>query len=161
MEVFMNRDDLIISKTNLKGNVTYGNKYFINISGYTEQELLNSPHNILRHEDMPRVVFKLLWDRIQNKKSINAYVKNKTKDGNYYWVYANVTASLDDSNNLIGYYSVRRKPSQSGVRAISQLYTELLASESRGGVTSSLKLLEEKLHYAGVGYDEFINALQK
>ncbi|MDB2562253.1 PAS domain-containing protein [Sulfurimonas sp.] len=161
MEVFMNQDDLIVSKTNLKGHVTYGNEYFIKMSGYTEQELLNSPHNILRHEDMPRVVFKLLWDRIQNKESINAYVKNKTKDGNYYWVYANVTASLDSRGSLIGYYSVRRKPSQSGVEAISKLYKELLESESRGGLANSLKLLEEKLDYAGVGYDEFISTLQQ
>ncbi|MBC8236849.1 MAG: PAS domain-containing protein [Helicobacteraceae bacterium] len=161
MEVLMNQDDLIVSKTNLKGYITYGNEYFIKISGYTEQELLNSPHNILRHKDMPRVVFKLLWDRIQNKESINAYVKNKTKDGDYYWVYANVTASLDDHDNLIGYYSVRRKPSQNGVQAISKLYKELLELENRGGVASSLKLLEEKLHYAGVSYDEFISTLQK
>ena len=161
MEIFMHKDDLIVSKTDLQGRVTYGNEHFIKISGYSEEELLNSPHNILRHEDMPRVVFQLLWERIKNKKSINAYVKNKSKNGDFYWVFANVTASVDENENLIGYYSVRRKPSNQGLQAIDKLYKELLQVESRGGVSASLKVLDEKLHYAGVSYDEFIVALQK
>jgi len=81
MEIFMNSDDLIVSKTDLKGMITYGNEHFIKMSGYKESELLHAPHNILRHSDMPKIVFKLLWERIQNKMHINAYVKNKTKNG--------------------------------------------------------------------------------
>lgn len=161
MEIYMNQDDLIVSKTNLKGEITYGNEHFIKMSGYSEKELLNSPHNILRHNDMPGVVFKLLWERIKNKKSINAYVKNKTKNGDFYWVYANVTASLDKNNTLIGYYSVRRKPSKRGVETITDLYKELCQVETRGGVQASSKLLEEKLENAGVNYDEFVVSLQK
>ncbi|MFT5661929.1 MAG: PAS domain S-box-containing protein [Sulfurimonas sp.] len=161
MEIFMNEDDLIVSKTDLNGKITYGNEYFIKMSGYSEQELLDSPHNILRHENMPRVVFQLLWERIKNKKSINAYVKNKTKNGDFYWVFANVTASLDKNENLIGYYSVRRKPSSKALQAIEELYKELRQAESKGGIQESSKVLEEKLHYAGISYDEFIIALQK
>ncbi len=92
------------------------------MSMYSEKELLNAPHNILRHKDMPKIVFKLLWDRIKNKKSINAYVKNRTKDGSFYWVFANVTASLDKNGSIIGYYSVRRKPATKALETISNLY---------------------------------------
>jgi len=161
MEIQMKRDELIVSKTDLKGRITYGNAYFIEISGYSEKELLGAPHNILRHQDMPKVIFKLLWDRIQNKRHINAYVKNRTKDGNFYWVFANVTASLDDRGNITGYYSVRRAPSQRGVDAMQRLYSTLLQAEASGGVAASLKLLEERLTKEGQSYDEFLINLQK
>ena len=161
MEIYMNEDDMIVSKTDLKGRITYGNEVFIRMSGYTEGELLNAPHNILRHQEMPKIVFKLLWDRIQSKKAINAYVKNKTKNGDFYWVFANVTASLDTSGKIIGYYSVRRKPSDKGVEAIKNIYAKLLESEKNGGVNASAKLLDEILKNAGISYDEFIVNLQK
>jgi len=161
MEIYMNEDEMIVSKTDLKGRITYGNEVFIRMSGYTEGELLNAPHNILRHQDMPKIVFKLLWDRIQSKKSINAYVKNKTKNGDFYWVFANVTASLDTSGKIIGYYSVRRKPSNKGIETMKNLYTKLLESEKNGGVSASGKLLDETLKNAGISYNEFIVNLQK
>lgn len=161
MEIHMNNDHLIVSKTDLQGKITYGNEYFIKISGYKEKELLNAPHNILRHKDMPQLVFKLLWDRIKNKKHINAYVKNQTKNGDFYWVFANVTASLDNSKRIIGYYSVRRKPSAKGIQAIDSLYKELLNAERSGGLSASESLLEKTLKNAGVTYDEFIINLQK
>src|SRR3989339_1006772 len=110
MELHMKPGEFIVSKTDLKGIITYGNETFIEMSGYSEAELLNAPHNILRHEDMPKVVFKLLWERIREREGIYAYVKNKTKNGDYYWVYAYVTPSFDSSGNRIGYYSVRRAP---------------------------------------------------
>ncbi len=161
MEIFMNSDDLIVSKTDLKGMITYGNEHFIKMSGYKESELLHAPHNILRHSDMPKIVFKLLWERIQNKMHINAYVKNKTKNGDFYWVFANVTASVDVDNKLIGYYSVRRKPSEEGKKRIETLYASLLQAERVGGVNASLKLLNETLNHSGVNYDEFVIKLQK
>ena len=161
MEIYMNKNDLIVSKTDLKGRITYCNEAFIRISGYTEKELLDAPHSILRHEDMPRVVFQLLWERIKDKKPINAYVKNAAKNGDFYWVFANVTASLDDNDNIVGYYSVRRKPSDKGKKAAEGLYAQLLQSEQRDGVEASSKLLNETLKNAGVSYDEFIVNLQK
>ncbi len=161
MEKFMKEDDFIVSKTDTKGRITYGNEIFIRMSGYSEKELLNAPHNILRHQDMPAVVFKLLWDRIKNKKSINAYVKNATKKGDFYWVFANVTASLDNSGNIIGYYSVRRKPSKKGVEAVDGLYSELLQIEKSQGIEASVKALENKLNDMGVEYDELVISLQK
>ena len=161
MELFMGEDDLIVSKTDLQGKITYGNEHFIKISSYDESELLGAPHNILRHEDMPQVVFKLLWERIQNKNHINAFVKNKTKHGDYYWVFANVTASLDNNHELMGYYSVRRKPSSKALEYIKPLYEELLQAERSGGVTRSFEVLHEKLAREGVSYDQLVVNLQK
>lgn len=161
MEIKMNADDFIVSKTDLKGLITYGNEIFIKMSGYAESELLKAPHNILRHEDMPAIVFKFLWDRIQAKNSINAYVKNRCKNGDYYWVFANVTPSFDAKGNIIGYYSVRRKPKESALEIIEPVYIELLKAEKQGGMSASEKLLTKVLNEKGVSYDEFIITLQK
>lgn len=105
-EIILEKDALITSKTDLKGNIIYANNDFLKYAGYEVSELLLKPHNIVRHEDMPRTVFKCLWDYIQNGKEIFAFVKNKAKDGRYYWVFANVTASFDEQGNIINYYSV-------------------------------------------------------
>jgi len=161
MQVNMKENDFIVSKTDLKGRITYGNEIFIQMSGYSEQELLNSPHNILRHLDMPAVVFKLLWARLKEKLSINAYVKNRCKNGDFYWVFANVTVSLDKEENVIGYYSVRRKPKDSALNIVENLYKTLLKEEKEHGVSSAEKLLTTILNDKGVSYDEFIISLQK
>lgn len=161
MEIKMKENDFIVSKTDTKGKITYGNEIFIKMSGYSEKELLGAPHNILRHQDMPKIVFKLLWDRIKNREAINAFVKNKTKNGDYYWVFANVTASMDAHDKIVGYYSVRRKPSEKALRVIEDLYRELLEIERTKGVEASYALLNSKLQDAGVNYDEFVLSLQK
>ena len=153
-------NDFIVSKTDLKGRITYCNKIFMQLAKYSEEELIGAPHNIIRHSDMPRIVFKLLWDRIQNKEEIFAYVKNLSKDGGYYWVYANVTPSLDASGNLIGYYSVRRKPSEEGIRACVGLYAKLIEEEKKGGMDASGRYLNDLLKDKGVSYDELIASLQ-
>ena len=155
----LNDSDFIVSKTDLSGKITYGNEIFIEISGYSEKELLGKPHNILRHKDMPKIVFKLLWDRIKAKEEIFAYVKNRAKNGDYYWVYANVTASLDARGNIIGYFSVRRKPSRDAINIIDGLYKKLLEVEKVGGVQKSQELLDSVLNEKEMNYDEFITAI--
>ncbi len=153
-------NDFIVSKTDLKGKITYCNQIFMQLAKYSEEELIGAPHNIIRHPDMPRIVFKLLWKRIQNKEEIFAYVKNLSKDGGYYWVYANVTPSLDVNGNLIGYYSVRRKPSEESIRACEELYAKLIDEEKRGGMDASNRYLNDLLKDKGVSYDELIALLQ-
>ena len=157
----MNENDFIVSKTDTKGRLTYVNKIFIDMAEYTEEELLGKPHNIVRHPDMPKTVFKLLWSRIQNKDEIFAYVVNKTKNGNAYWVYANVTASLDERGNIVGYYSVRRKPNPQALDLIKPLYQKMLQAEQSGGVAAGEKVLDEVLYKEGVTYDEFIISIQQ
>ncbi len=154
-------NDFIVSKTDTKGRITYVNKIFIDMAGYTEEELLGKPHNIIRHPDMPKAVFKLLWDMIQNREEIFAYVLNDTKDGDSYWVYANITPSFDDRGNIIGYYSVRRKPTKEALDIIIPLYKKMLQAEKSDGVSASTKLLTDILSEKGVEYNEFIISLQK
>lgn len=157
----MKENDFIVSKTDTKGRLTYVNEIFMTMAEYTERELLGKPHNIVRHPDMPKAIFKLLWSRIQNKEEIFAYVQNKTKNGNSYWVIANVTASVDNRNNIIGYYSVRRKPKASALELIKPLYAKMLQAERSGGIAAGEKVLNDLLHQEGVSYDEFIISIQK
>jgi PAS domain S-box-containing protein len=158
-ELLFSEEEFIISKTDLKGNITYGNSLFIQMSGYTELEIINQPHNILRHSDMPSVIFKLLWSRIKEGKEIFAYVKNKTKNGDYYWVFAHVTPSFASDRKISNYHSVRRKPSQKALEAIKPLYASLLQKERSGGINASEAALNQILKDKGISYDEFILSL--
>jgi PAS domain S-box-containing protein len=159
----MREDDFIVSKTDLKGRITYGNRIFIEFSGYSEAELLGAQHNIIRHPDMPRAVFKLLWDTIQAKKECNAYVKNMAKDGSFYWVFANVTPNFDNNGNVSGYFSVRRKPKTSGVETVTGLYRAMLQEEQRAGardaIAASTRILTDLLAAKGLSYDELVLAI--
>ena len=161
MELNIKPGEFIISKTDLKGNITYANQTFTEISGYAESETLNAPHRILRHEDMPKLIFKMLWERIQNNEGIYAYVKNKTKNNDHYWVFAYVTPSFDLLGNRIGYYSVRRAPNPNALKVIEPLYRDLLRAERQSSVSASEKHLETLLQQQGMTYDQFVLGLQK
>ncbi len=157
----MQKNDFIVSKTDLKGRITYVNQIFMKMAEYTEQELLGKAHNIIRHPDMPKAVFRYLWDMIPKKEEVFAFVINKTKDGNSYWVYANVTASLDDNGNITGYYSVRRQPNKKALEIIKPLYKKMLEVEKNSGVDASFKVLTDILEEKGVGYNELIVSIQE
>ena len=156
----MRESDFLVSKTDLKGRITYGNRIFIEFSGYSEEELLGAPHNKIRHPDMPRGVFKFLWDTLGQGKECFAYVKNMSKDGGFYWVFANVTPSFNESGEVVGYYSVRRKPKPSVIPVMSDLYRALLEEERRAGskdaCAASLALLGKVLADKGADYESFI-----
>lgn len=158
-ELTFGEEEFIVSKTDLKGRITYGNALFIQISGYDESELINQPHNILRHSDMPAVVFKLLWKEIQAGNEIFAYVKNKNKYGDFYWVFAHVTPSFDTNRAISNYHSVRRKPSLKALEIIKPLYSKLLQKEKSEGVKASEEMLLQVLKDKGLTYDEFILSL--
>jgi PAS domain S-box-containing protein len=154
-------DEIIVSKTDRKGWITYANAVFMKVALYDENELLAQPHSIVRHPDMPRCVFKLLWDRIESGKEIFAYVKNLAKDGSYYWVFAHVTPTFDADGGITGYHSNRRKPDREQLGAVEPLYRQLLAEEARHedrkqGLQSSCDLLSKLLEARGVDYDEFV-----
>ena len=156
-ELHFDENLFIVSKTDLKGRITYANDLFIEISGFKEKELLETPHNILRHPDMPKAVFKLLWDRVQSGNEVFAYVKNRTKNNQFYWVHAYITPIVDTkTNQIIGYHSVRRSPSEKGIAIIEPLYKKMLAAEERGGVQASTALLNATLSQLKVSYDAFI-----
>ncbi|MGD8588320.1 MAG: PAS domain-containing protein [Chromatiales bacterium] len=152
--------DFIVSKTDPNGRITYCNRIFMEITGYAESELLGQQHNIIRHPDMPRVVFHQMWQTLQSGREFFGYVKNLSKDGSYYWVFANVTPTLDPAGHMIGYASVRRRPMSEAVRRVIPLYTELLAEERRVGakhaIEASNQLLQRRLQEYGSDYDHFV-----
>jgi len=154
-------EEIIVSKTDLKGIITYANRTFLRVSGYSEEELLGAPHSIIRHPDMPRCVFKLLWDTIQAEREIFAYVKNMCKNGDHYWVFAHVTPTFDGSHRVTGYHSNRRCPDRHQVQVFDGLYRQLLAQEKkapdwRTGMNAATEMLLNVLAAKKVTYDEFV-----
>ena len=162
-EKVMRENDFIVSKTDLKGRITYGNRIFIEYSGFSEAELLGAPHNIIRHPDMPRGVFKFLWDNIAAGNEVFAYVKNMAKDGSFYWVFANVTPDYDTQGRVTGYLSVRRAPRRAAVDMLAGVYQLMLAEEQKAGprdaCDASLALLGDILKQKGMSYEELVLAL--
>ena len=118
----------ILSETDEKGVILYANDIFCQIAGYTTEELLGQPHNIIRHPDMPRIAFKGLWDDIRSKGFWSGFVKNLRKDGGYYWVYATVIRQ-EHSDGRITYLSIRIKPGRADVDRCEKLYAELRGQE--------------------------------
>ncbi|MEZ5670206.1 MAG: PAS domain-containing protein [Alphaproteobacteria bacterium] len=165
VERFFDAGSIIVSKTNLTGHITYANRTFIEVAGFTEAELIGAPHSILRHPDMPRCVFKLLWDTLAERHEIFAYVVNLTKNGDHYWVFAHVTPSVDGAGSVVGYHSSRRVPDRGIVEGtIMPLYAQLKAEEDRhadrkAGMAASYRMLAGLLAEKGIGYDELIFSL--
>lgn len=164
-EQFFEENELIVSKTDLKGRLTYTNDVFLRIAGYSEKECLGEPHSMIRHPEMPRCVFGLLWETIQDGREIFAYVVNRCKNGDHYWVNAHVTPSRDGSGNVVGYHSNRRVPDRDILtNTIIPLYKDLLAEEARhsnrkAGLQSSTDMVTNLLSERNVAYDEFVATL--
>ncbi len=122
MEGILNDTDFLVSQTDSKGNILFANEDFCKIAGYTLEELIGKPHNIVRHRDMPRAAFKDLWDTVKNGKIWKGYVKNKTKNSGFYWVYATVYPNISCGDGMDGYMSCRRKASINEIKAAEELY---------------------------------------
>ena len=164
VERFVGEDEIIVSKTDPRGVITYANDVFARVAGYTRAELMGQPHSIVRHPAMPRVVFKVLWDTISAGREIFAYVLNRAKTGDHYWVFAHVTPTLDAKGHVTGYHSNRRKPDAAQVEKIKPLYAALLAEEKRhdsrkDGMLRGFDCLSDVLKSKGVEYDEFVFSL--
>ena len=157
-------DEIIVSKTDTTGRITYANDVFIGISGYTAAEVLGQPHSMIRHPDMPRAVFKLLWDRLALGHEVFAYVVNRSKNGDHYWVLAHVTPNLDSDGKTIGYHSCRRVPKRSAVETMSGLYASLCQveaeNERKAGLEKSSAMLMDAVASLGfTSYDRFVLSL--
>lgn len=164
VERFFQADEIIVSKTDTRGHITYANRVFQRVSGYTERELLGAPHSIVRHPAMPRCVFKFLWDTIGAGNECFALVNNMARTGDHYWVLAHVTPTFDAAGKIISYHSSRRVPARSAVKAITPVYAELLAIEQRyrnpqDQWQHSLPRLVAILQSTGMPYEEFIFTL--
>lgn len=165
VERFFGENEIIVSKTDLQGKITYCNDVFLDIAGYTEDECLGKPHNLIRHPEMPRCIFDLLWEYIQGGNEIFAYVKNRCKNGDHYWVQAHVTPSRDRAGQILGYHSNRRVPERDILEGVVfPLYADLLHEEKqhsnrKEGLKASKQMIAEFLAGKGVAYDEFICCL--
>jgi len=123
-EVHFDASQQIVSKTDMQGRITYINHDFVEISGFTEKELIGKDHNIVRHPDMPTKAFKDLWDSINKDKPWVGMVKNRCKNGDYYWVEAHVTP-VRENGKIIGHMSVRKKPEKSQIDEANALYNSM------------------------------------
>ena len=158
-------DEVIVTKTDLSGKITYGNRTFYKLAGYSEKETLGQQHNLIRHPEMPRCVFKLLWDTLTSGAEVFAYVNNRSKNGDFYWVFAHVTPSFDASGKIVGYHSNRRVPDRKVLDThIIPLYASLLSLEKsnsspKAGLDASFQAVLDKLKDADMSYNEFIFSL--
>ncbi|MFZ2266432.1 MAG: PAS domain-containing protein [Azonexus sp.] len=163
VERMMREDDFIVSKTTAKGIITYGNPIFIEFSGYSEEELLGTQHNIVRHPDMPRAAFKLAWSTIEAGKEFFGYVKNMAKDGSYYWVFTHITPDFDSQRNIVGYTSVRRCPKREAISKIEPVYRQMLQAEraagARDAIAAGTQVLVDLLQQTGMSYEELVFSL--
>ena len=123
-EVKLSADTMIVSETDAKGMIVYANADFCKIAGYSKEELIGKPHNYVRHPDMPKAAFEDLWKTIQNGKVWKGIVKNRTKDGGYYWVNATAYPSKN-SKGVLRYVSVRVKPTDKEIADAISLYKTL------------------------------------
>ncbi|WP_233423164.1 PAS domain-containing protein [Vibrio metoecus] len=164
-EITFSHDELIISKTDVQGKITYANRTFMRVSNYSEQQLLNQNHNIIRHPSMPRGVFYGLWKTLKSGDEFFGFVKNYTADKNYYWVFANITPDIMNGK-IVGYYSVRRAPEKQAIKVISQLYSDMMSNELRMNKNEAPEkswngLVEMISQQHQQSYEEFVLALYK
>ena len=159
-------DEIVATKTDLQGRITYANDVFLRVSAYTEAEMLGQPHNMIRHPDMPRCIFKLLWDTLEARTEIFAYVMNLAGDGAHYWVLAHVTPSYGPAGNVVGYHSSRRVTSPVALNQIRPLYASLRATENgharpADALAASSGQLDTVLAERGMSYEQFVWSLTK
>ncbi|MBT3911191.1 MAG: PAS domain-containing protein [Rhodospirillaceae bacterium] len=165
IEKVFNADEIIVSKTDLTGKITYGNRIFYKMAGLNEKDCLNTQHNIIRHPDMPRAVFELLWNTLDDDKEIFAYVVNRSGNGDHYWVFAHVTPSFDGSGNKVGYHSNRRVPNKDVIsKHIEPLYKNLMeieksAASPKDGINASYQAVVDLLAEKKLGFNELMFAL--
>ncbi len=154
-------DQIIVSKTDVKGRITYANSVFLDVARYCEADVLGQPHNIIRHPDMPRIVFKVLWDTVLAGEEIFAFVQNLASDGAHYWVLAHVTPSWTTAGRIGGFHSNRRLPSREAVASVGDLYRDLRAAERAHAkpadqMAASGALLDATLAARGLTYDAWV-----
>lgn len=160
-EIKLDAKKFIVSKTDVKGKIVYGNDYFTEISGYKESELVGSPHNILRHPDMPKAIFYLMWEYLKNGRNIMAVVKNLAKNGDHYWVVTDFDIKRDNLGKIRNYIAFRQAAPKQVVKEIEPLYEKLLKIEQEHGMDASFEYLQGFLEEQNKNYDQFVEELAK
>lgn len=161
-EVVWEKDKILMSKTDKYGNIEYANDAFIEVSSYEDFELMSQPHSIIRHPDMPKVIFKVLWENIKAGKNYHAIIKNMAKTGRYYWVITNFEIKKDEKGDNISYIAYRKAVPESIIKDhISPFYERLLKIEKITGIEASEKYFRGYFEEKGTTYYQFITNLLK
>lgn len=158
-EIKVPADDVLISVTDPDGIIVDANDIFVKISGYTKEELVGANHNLIRHPDMPRAMFNVVWGHIKNSENIMAVVKNLSKDGRYYWVITDFVTEVDADRNVVKYTAYRRAPKPGILKTIIPMYKALLAIEEFAGMAAAEHFLTDFLERRQESYDDFIESL--
>jgi len=149
-------DKSYTSTTDESGVICSVNEEFAKISGYSQEELIGQSHNMLRHPDMPKIIYKIMWETIKDKKVFIGFIKNKTKDGDYYWMSQKIYLFSKGKGAKCNYISQKSPMSARAKHHISELYEKLIVEEYKGGVEASQKYLDEYLEYRGVSFNEYM-----
>ncbi len=164
VERHFDRDEIVVSKTDPKGRITYANRTFLQLSDFTEAEVLGAPHSIIRHPEMPSCIFELMWSTILDGREIFAYVVNRSQNGDHYWVLAHVTPTFEAGGAIVGFHSNRRCPAREAVDTVSSLYGELRAiergaSSPKEGLAAARARLDDEVEASAKSYAEFVFGL--
>ena len=148
-EVIWDKSKVIMSKTDKFGTIEYANDVFVDVSGYEDYELVGQPHNIIRHPDMPKVIFKVLWDNLKKGNNFHAIAKNMAKSGRYYWVITDFDISKNEDGEITHYFARRKSIPPGVVNQVEPLYKKLLQIETVSGMNGSEKYLTGFLEEQG------------
>ncbi|MDE1205657.1 PAS domain-containing protein [Tenacibaculum larymnensis] len=156
-EVQWDKTKTIVSKTDIYGTILYANDVFSNTCEYSTIELVGEPHNIIRHPDMPKIAFKVLWDALKKGENFHAIVKNLTRTGRYYWVITDFTIDKDEDGKIVGYTARRKAVPDGVVKKIEPIYKTLLDIEKLKGEKASEMYFDAYLkEEVGKTYNEFV-----
>jgi len=161
-EILLSKNETTISRTDIDGNILYYNRPFAKISGYKKSELLYAPHSILRHPDMPKAIFYIIWQTLLSGRSTHAIIKNFTKDGNYYWLLIEFIVQKDNQNSIVSFLSHGKQAPQYAIDTIKPIYKDLLKIEKEHNMEKSIKHLSSflnKNNYAT--YNDYICRISK
>ena len=161
-EVIWDKRSTLMSRTNKHGHIMASNEAFQEVSGYTEAELYNQPHSLIRHPDMPKVVFKILWQNLKGRQNFHAIIKNLSKSGKYYWVITNFEIIRNEKDEITAFVSYRKALPKSLINEhIAPLYERLLKIEKANGMEVSERYFKGFLEDRKTTYDKFIRTLLK
>ncbi len=159
-EVSWGKNITLLTKTDVKGNIEYVNENFLDVSGYDDYELIGKPHSIVRHPDMPKIIFKMLWDKLKMGENLHVIVKSLSKTGRYYWVITDYKTTRDLNGEIIAYTSKQQSVNEEIIlKFIEPLYKKLLQIEQSGGIEASEKYLIGFLEERNKTYDQYIEDL--
>ena len=160
-EIIFSKKKFIVSKTDLEGNILFVNQNFCDVTGYKYDELRGQPHSVVRHPDMPKAIFYMIWKSLLAGMEVSAIIKNVAKNGKYYWVIADFSMQRDKYGQLETFTSFKRAAPEYVSEAIQEVYDGMCCSERKSGMEGSLRYLENFLEEKQLSYNEYLEVLLK